>query len=378
MKILILNVAIGNGHLQTSKTIRHYCEQLDKEMDIVEVDYLKLVNPFVDKVVVKSYLRTLKIAPKLYGELYEGSKKDYLKNTVGIINKVGKQKMLELLAEVNPDCIVCTHPFPLETIARIKRKRGLTIPSIGVITDYGIHPKWIYEETDAYVVPNKDFISFMKSQNVESDKIYPYGIPIMEDFFCENNEKEIELRNEYGICQTKPTILLMGGGLGLGNIKETVSDILKKNLDLQLVVCCGNNSKLLIDLKKMSSKYDGNTKLIVIGYSSEINVWMSISDVLITKPGGITMTEAMHKKLPMIIMSPIPGQELENEEYLVNSGLALTFRFVEIGDLLYSLFFDENNDSLDRIKSIQSTKVNRNANNEIYNLIKNLINDFQQ
>lgn len=319
LKVLGLSISAGAGHVRAAKAVKNYFECNFKHIEMEIVDTLKYIHPFIDKIVIGSYLQTIKKSPKIYEKIYEfAEKEDALSNFSGVVNDVLSYKIKSLIEEVNPDVILCTHPFPLEMLSILKKKGKVSIPAAGILTDYAIHSFWLYDNIDAYVIPHEDFMQEVTDRGIAEEVVYPFGIPVNQDFLEPISKDDAKKR--FGIDPDKLTLLLMGGGLGMGNIKNIYEALAKSSLDIQLIVCTGRNFNLKAQIEDISKSTD--KKSVILTYTDEISAIMSASDILVTKPGGLTIAEALIKELPIIITSAIPGQEEKNADYLLNSGIA--------------------------------------------------------
>lgn len=319
MKILALTVSAGNGHNKAAESIRDYFSSNYDNINVEIFDTLKYINPILDKLVMGSYLKSVKATPYLYGKLYEyADSEDTVSHFSGFVNDILSVKLKGLINRKKPDLVYCTHPFPIEMLSILKRKHKVAIPVVAILTDYDPHAFWFYNHIDAYVVPHEDFIPIVREKGIPKSSIYPLGIPVSNKFL-KPVDKESVLK-DLGFSKDKITLLLMGGGLGIGNITEIYKEICFSSLDLQVIVCCGNNYKLKEQLDSLKSRTLKNS--VILGYIENVHELMSISDILITKPGGLTISESLIKNLPIIITSTIPGQEERNADYIINSGMA--------------------------------------------------------
>ena len=319
MKILILTVSAGSGHIEAAKAIDEHFKKNYSDVETIVVDTLKYINPFIDKIIIGSYMKTLKNTPVLYAKLYDyAENEEAVTNISEMFNDVMSIKLKNLIEDFMPDIILCTHPFPIEMLSILKRKNKINIPVIGLLTDYSVHSYWLYNYIDYYVIANEDFKQDMIGRGIDENIILPFGIPVSDEFLKDYDKDEI--RKSLGLDTEKLTLLIMGGGCGIGNIKNIFEILQKSPLDFQAIICTGKNSKLKNQIENINKKYDKKT--IVLGFTNEVSKLMSISDILITKPGGLTIAEALIKKIPIIISSAIPGQEERNSDYLLNNGLA--------------------------------------------------------
>ncbi|MGB7605074.1 MAG: glycosyltransferase [Lutisporaceae bacterium] len=317
MNILIFSVSIGNGHDQVACTLRNEFIRADKNCRVKIINTIKFISPFLDKVILDSYLNILKFYPKAWGKIYKKTNKlDPIIDINDITNKLMKGKIQKSINSFIPDVIICTHSFPSSIISNLKQKRMKDMPLISIITDYNIHTSYINENTDYYVIPHENLTYIMEDFGVESSKILPLGIPIRKEF---NQNIDKETVNQKYNLNNKKTVLVMGGGLGLGKIYNIVSALDKKLQNVQIIAVAGRNTRLEQKLNSMTT----NNKLVVFGFINDIHELMEVADCIITKPGGVTTAEILSKQKPLIIFSPLPGQEYENAEFLLNTGVAV-------------------------------------------------------
>ncbi|QCX33411.1 UDP-N-acetylglucosamine--LPS N-acetylglucosamine transferase [Caloramator sp. E03] len=323
MKVLALSVSAGTGHFKAAKAIKNYFESNYKNVEMNIIDTLKYINPLINKIVIGSYLKSIKVTPKIYAKLYEHADEDETISSFSeIANHILSIKIKNLILDTNPDIILCTHPFPLEMVSILKRKGKISIPAVGVLTDYAIHSFWFYECIDGYIIPNEDFIDEAVEKGAEIDTLYPLGIPVEQKFLISIDKNKA--KQQLGFDINKPSILLMGGSLGIGNIKKIYETLSSSPLDIQIIVCTGRNYRLkekIEDIHRFTQK-----KSLILSYTENINTIMCATDILITKPGGLTIAESLVKGLPIIINSTIPGHEEKNANYLINSGIAATIK----------------------------------------------------
>ena len=320
MNILILSASTGGGHMRASKAIEGYMTQQNKDINVKIVDSLLYISPILNKTVTGGYVYLATKTPKLYGKLYDLTNKDHkLANFVTRLNNIFANKLLPLIDEFKPDIIITTHPFPTEMVSRLKSKKEINIPLICIMTDYAPHKAWINDKVDAYIVANDDMVTKMISEGVDLRCIYPYGIPVDEVFF-EEKEKQLVIE-ELGLDKNLPTILMMAASFGVSNVFDVYENIIDIDFDFQIILVTGRNQKLYNNFEKVIGNSPKNTKLIY--FTDEINNFMQASDIIITKPGGLTVTEALACNIPMAVFDAIPGQEEENAEFLLKHNMAV-------------------------------------------------------
>ncbi|MGE5630999.1 MAG: MGDG synthase family glycosyltransferase [Caulobacteraceae bacterium] len=318
MNVLIFSVSIGSGHDQVAHTLRNEFIHIDNSSRVKIVNTINFISPILDKVILDGYLNILKFYPKAWGKLYEKTNKlDPIIDINDIANRLMTSKLRKSIAKSEPDVIICTHSFPSAIISSLKQKKRIDCPLISVITDFNVHSSYVNDETDYYVIPHEDLSYILENFGVDTNKILPFGIPIKPEF------SEVLSRDailEKLQLENNKTVLVMGGGLGLGQITNIVKELDNSMYDVQIIAVAGRNHRLESRLKSLNTV----NKLVVYGFINNIHELMEISDCVITKPGGVTTAEILCKQKPLVIFSPLPGQENENAEFLLNSGAAVT------------------------------------------------------
>jgi processive 1,2-diacylglycerol beta-glucosyltransferase len=330
MNILFLTAATGGGHVKAAQALMQQMERQNPDCKTMLVDSLKFISPLVDRLVTGTYLCTIRTLPGIYGRFYDLSENDeMITDLVKSFNSLLSHKLYSLLESYKPDAVVCVHTMPLQMLSCLKEKGVLNIPVIGIVTDYTHHSFWKLDGVDAFVVAHEHIKRNMVAMGIREERVYACGIPVTESFLSKIDRSLILER--LGL-KLKPTILLMGGSLGFGGLEAAFSSLLKLPRDIQIIAVTGYNHKLQSRLKCLAQNARGEIR--VLGYSEKINELMDACDLLVTKPGGITVSEALVKKLPLLITSPIPGQEERNARFLIDSGAAVRLepcRNMEIG-----------------------------------------------
>ena len=320
MRALIFTVSTGAGHSQTADALKKYILQSEPGSQVEIVDTYKYINKLIDKVVVGSYGNLIKRTPVFYGKMYDYTQTD---NTItAVSNKLDilfSHKILTLINEFVPDIIITTHYSPAEMLSILKLKNKINIPVVTIMTDYASYSFWLYKGIDAYVVSNSDMIEDMVSKGIERETIFDFGIPVNPNFLTKFNKKTTF--NELNLRDDIKTILVMCGSLGVGHIIEIYEQLDKIDLPLQIIILTGNNKKLYAQLNEM--KEYSEKEIRVIPFTKEVNKYMQSCDLLITKPGGITITEALLSSIPLVLFLPFAGQEKKNLEFLVRHNLAV-------------------------------------------------------
>lgn len=319
MNILFLAASTGAGHVRVSQALMEHMESRIPGCRTRLVDALNYVSPVIDRIITGTYLKTVRKAPFIYGKLYGLSERDETCTDLAkAFSSILAPRLSGLFAGEMPDAVICTHTIPLQMVCRLKRTGFLKIPVIGIVTDYTNHYFWKLEETDAFVVPHEYIMSDMIRMGIDRDRIYPCGIPVCREFTRENGCADI---TGYAFPLERPAVLLMGGSLGLCNMKDVFASLLALDKDVSIIAVAGRNEKLKKELESLASM--SSKPAAVLGYTHDVSRLMDMASVLVTKPGGVTISEALVKKLPIFIMDPIPGQEERNAEFLINAGAAL-------------------------------------------------------
>lgn len=325
MRILILSVSAGGGHIHASLALKDYILKSKPDSDIEILDTIKYINPLLNKLIIGGYLKTIKITPSIFGKLYKFTEKDEgISSVTNKFNEMMAYKLLPTIKKYKPDIIIGTHPFPTEMVSILKQKNKFDIPLLCILTDYAPHNSWIHPKVDSYIVSNSDMKEEMIARGVSKNSVFDFGIPVSSDFFIQYNKREV--LSKIGLSENKKTLLIMGGSLGIGKIARVYSQISKLSIDAQIIVIAGDNKKLYSELTNL--KEASKLPTSILGFTNDVNKYMQCSDLLITKPGGLTITEALISHVPLAIFSAIPGQEQKNEEFLLKHNLA-----VALGDV---------------------------------------------
>ena len=344
----ILSISTGQGHHATGKAVSDVFKQM--QIPCITIDAYESIDPKLSALVSKGYLLTSAHAKKLSAIAYnmlvkkETPASKYSVSTM--TNTYFAWDLKKEIQRINPDIIVCTHVLS-SIIASVMKKRAWTSAiCAGVVTDFTVHPLW--EETgniDYYVIPNELLEFQMMRKGLKPEKLLPLGIPIRPQFTYITEKSQARRRLNLDI--DRPTLLLMSGSMGFGGIDVSMDKLDSLPFDFQVMVVCGNNQAMYDKIKnrKYSKRFD------VYGYVDNIDLMMDAADCIITKPGGITSSEALAKGLPMIMVNPIPGHETRNAEFMLNNGIALyaTPSF-PLEEAVFSLFRQPN-----RLRDLQQT-----------------------
>jgi len=352
MKVLFLSVSTGGGHIKAAKALKDVVISKYPYAECIIIDTLKYINPIIDKLVVGTYLSLVKNIPYFYGNLYKLS--EYSKGINNLTNAFSKllaKYIINLIRDFNPSLIVCTHTIPLQMVSYLKTKKIISVPIVAIVTDYANHPFWHLPNIDALIVPDNHVKTDMVKTGIPHNIIYPLGIPLMEDFTYKTNKTEIRkiLRIE-----DKLTALIMGGSLGIRSVYNSFKLLINSERDIQIIVLTGENTKLKkkIELELLNYPVCKQKNVKVFGYTDNVSVLMDAADFIITKAGGLTISEALAKELPIFLISPIPGQEERNAAFLIDSGAAVEISTEDnIDEILNNTIFNPQKLSLMKHKA---------------------------
>jgi processive 1,2-diacylglycerol beta-glucosyltransferase len=370
MKALIMSITAGQGHHSTAAALKESLIAQDIECEVI--DTYEYIAPVLKEAVAKGYLMTTAYTPRATGRVYRLAER---KGGSGMgmhitkaTNSLLSSKVKDFIEEYNADFIICTHVFAAGIVNALLENGVIprNVVTAGIITDFTIHPFWEDVEMIDYFITASELLGYQLVQRgIPLRKMLPMGIPIHSKFY--NKLSKEEARKTLGLDPYKRTVLFMSGSMGFGKIEKAVSDADKLSEDFQALVVCGNNKKVYANITE--TQFQKNIRCF--GYVNNVEVMMDASDCIVTKPGGITISEAMAKSLPMILINPIPGQEERNVEFLLNNGLAvITSKTYTVAEGIFQLFSREN-----RIKKLRENIIEIRKENAADNICKALIEE---
>ncbi|WP_187296227.1 MGDG synthase family glycosyltransferase [Tepidibacter mesophilus] len=316
--ILILTANFGSGHLSVADAIKQQLKIYDDNLNIKVVDVIEICSPHLTDEVYKAYEILVKNTQDIYNYFYK-IKSNNQTIMDKIIYKMYLSKMAKYIQEINPKIIISTFPMCSGFVSMYKEKYKSEIPLITCITDIVDNSEWIYPNTNKYMVATDVIKLKLEDKGIASNSIEVTGIPVRKKFLV---EYKCDIRKKYGIKNSEFVILMMGGGLGLLPKDDEIYNYLDNLDNVKTVVITGNNKEKFNYLtEKMKLK---NT--IVKGFIDEVAELMNSADLLITKPGGVSTFEAIHSEIPMLINEPTLGQEIENANFIENTGIGMIVR----------------------------------------------------
>jgi 1,2-diacylglycerol 3-beta-galactosyltransferase len=318
-KILIVMSDTGGGHRSAAEAIAEAMHQLYGEACRVEiVDLWADYTPFPINHLGQLYGPLVNCSTTLWKLLFRStSNRRAISLLVKIFWPMVRERLKDFLRQGNPDVIVSVHPVLTHFTIRALQEADLRIPSVTVVTDLvSLHPFWLCSETDSWLVPTEPARNRALASGLPPEKVKVVGLPVGLKFAREVGEKEA-LRDKLGLERDRPTILVMGGGEGMGKVYRTARAIAKARLNAQLVIVAGRNERL----RRRLEKVDWEIPTTVFGFVTNMPDLMGASDVIVTKAGPATISEALITGLPILLSGFVPGQEEGNVEYVIDRGV---------------------------------------------------------
>ncbi|QKS47451.1 UDP-N-acetylglucosamine--LPS N-acetylglucosamine transferase (plasmid) [Paenibacillus cellulosilyticus] len=318
-RVLLLSEGFGSGHTQAAYALAVGLRLSSPDIQTRVIELGKFLNPVVGPLIVSAYRKTVSKQPKLVGMMYRSNyHKSLNRFTQLALHRVFYTHTSQVIDQLKPDLIICTHPVPNAVVSRLKRLGEEDVQLCTVITDYDAHGTWISQEVNHYLVSTPKVKRKLIERGVDGDRIEVTGIPVHPSFW-QTSERD-EVLKQFGL-RDMPTVLVMGGGWGLMDDDDQLLDYMTEWRDrVQLIICVGSNEKMKEKLLQEERFVHPNVH--ILGFTREVSKLMDVADLLVTKPGGMTCTEGLSKGLPMLFYKPIPGQEEENSGYFVQNGFA--------------------------------------------------------
>lgn len=344
MKVLVFYASYGGGHLNAAKSIENCIINNYKYIDVELIDCMKYINKTIEKVTTSAYREMAKKMPWAWGKIYSDSQKGPLAHISSRSNKIMAIKLLKLLREKQPDLIISTHPFGSQMCSYLKRKGKISAKIATIMTDFAPHDQWLVgnDFTDYYFVAHDKMKQYLISKNIPENKVYVTGIPISNRFLEKFDKKEV--LKSFQLSEGKQTVLFFGGGeFGLGKTKtiQIFEAFVKSTENIQIVAIAGRNQKMKYNFEEVVKTHNKSDAVKILEFTDKVPELMSIADLIVTKPGGLTTSESLASHLPMVIINPIPGQEEENAKFLEEKGIAIWIKKTDdTSNIIKSLFLN--------------------------------------
>ena len=370
-KIIIFYGSYGGGHLSAARSIKEYIENNYSNSEILMLDCMEYISKTINKVTTKAYSGLAKNAKWAWGKIYYNSSKGPLFSITNNSQKLLALKLNKLLQEFNPDLIISTHPFSSQMCAYLKNKYKILSKIATVLTDYAPHVQWLMypEQVNYFFVAHDKMKLELIKHGIHENKVFATGIPLSNRFLA-HYDKEKTL-SEFNLSQNKKTILFFAGGeYGFG--KDKTLNILKTLINsfpnFQIIAIAGKNKKMKNNFEELIKESNSEDLVKILPFTNKVPELMSISDLVITKPGGLTTTESLASGLPIIVINPIPGQETENAEFLENNNVGIWLKDHDnIEQKLYNIF--NNPETLQKMKINARLLAKRNSTADICKIL---------
>lgn len=323
-KVLILSASAGAGHVRAAEALEKAFRQTDSAAEIRNIDVLQYTNPLFRRLYGKAYLDMVNTMPEVLGWIYDSLDKPWQNERRRLaLDRLNTQPLIKFLKNYQPDIAVCTHFLPAEIISWLTAKEKINFPQAIVVTDFDVHAMWLCHHFEQYFVAMDETREHLEKLGIPPKKITVSGIPI-DPIFSENKDKW-EMREKYDLEKDRLTILVSAGGFGVGNIENLLLALSELKTPAQILAICGRNEELKTKLEKLAREKLNNERVLFkpVGFTKEMDEYMSASDLIVGKPGGLTTCEALAKNLVFVIVNPIPGQEERNSDHLLEQGCAI-------------------------------------------------------
>jgi processive 1,2-diacylglycerol beta-glucosyltransferase len=369
-RVLILSASAGAGHVRAAQAIEKAFIKLGAAKELRNIDVLNYTSKIFHNLYSKAYIEIASRTPEIYGWLYDHYDRpwhnDRLRRAFEKLNTMSFVKMLE---EYQPDMTVCTYYLPAQIISWLKEKHILHSRQAIVITDLDVHAMWLCRNYEHYFVALPETKAHLEELGVPGDKVTVSGIPI-DPVFSEPRDKA-EVRRRFHLAPELPTILISAGGFGVGPIEKLMQSLVKMHHRIQVVTICGRNEELKEKLDRFVQALPSScpVNIIVLGYTTEMNEYMSAADLVLGKPGGLTVSEALAKGLAFVIINPIQGQEERNADHLLEEGVAIRCNNLPV--LAYKI--DKLFDDPERLAAMRANAQNLGKPNAACDIVKKLL-----
>lgn len=323
-KVLILSASAGAGHLRAAQAVEKAFLQMEAAREVRHIDILDYTNKLFQNFYSKTYIDMVNKAPEVLGWLYDHLDTPWKNERRRLaFNKLNTRPFVKMIEHYQPDFVVCTHFLPAEMVSWLRAKGRLATKQAIVVTDFDVHAMWLCHHFEQYFVALDETRAHLEKLGIPPEKVSVTGIPI-DPIFAEVKDKRA-MRTKFGLDEDRTTILISAGGFGVGPIEHLVQSLLEMRHTAQVVAICGRSKELKARLDQLAEKVPPGHRVTLhaVGYTTEMDEYMSAADILVGKPGGLTTSEALAKRLVPVIVNPIPGQEERNADHLLEEGAAI-------------------------------------------------------
>ena len=335
MRILIATVTAGAGHVQAAAALEEAWRALRPRDAIERLDVLAFTPKLYRKMYVEGYVRLVEHAPELWAHVFKKTDNPELVKKLSrfrrALARLTANKFIRQMRKFKPDAVLCTHYMPLDIMGyvRAKSKKKIAPLTVSIVTDFEAHALWMDAGVDLYCVAAEETKARLVARGADAENVVATGIPVSGKF--SRPVDAAAARKRFGLRDDLPTLLVLSGGFGLGPVAQILEALNKLDLPVQVLVVCGRNEELRRDLAVQNHRHPTH----VVGFVTNMEEFLAVSDLIITKPGGLTTSEALAMGKPIFVLNPIPGQEAANSDFLLGHGAAAKANRIE--DLPYRL-----------------------------------------
>jgi processive 1,2-diacylglycerol beta-glucosyltransferase len=319
VRILILSASVGAGHVRAAEATELALRRADPRATVENIDVLASMPPAFRKVYRDGYFEMIARSPQAVGWLYEATDRPFHHDRLQrSIERAGATKLLKRIQEFDADVVICTHFLPTALLDRERQKGRCRARILTVVTDFDVHGLWLSAPSDHYFVATEEARVYLEALGIKADAITVSGIPT-HPIFAEKKDR-LAMRRKHGWHEDLPAILVSAGGFGAGNAGRLVGALVDAGVRAQIIAVCGKSAPLKSAIEKIAAKHP---LVRAVGFTTEMDEFMSAADLMIGKPGGLTTSESLIKGLAWVVVNPIPGQEEKNAVYLLEQGVGV-------------------------------------------------------
>jgi processive 1,2-diacylglycerol beta-glucosyltransferase len=332
MRILILSASVGAGHVRAAEAVEAALRKTGRPITIANYDALSFMPRAFRKVYADGYFEMVARAPRVAGWLYDKTDRPFHKDLLRQkVEQANAAKLVKAIREFDPDIAICTHFLPPVLLDRERRHGHSRARLVTVVTDFEVHGMWLSVPSDHYFVANDEARAHLSALGVAAPAITVSGIPT-HPVFGERKDR-LEMRRKHGWRPDLPAILVSAGGFGAGNAGRMVGSLMEAEVPAQVIAVCGKSAALKASMDKLAARRKADALPVVkaVGFTTEMDEFMTAADLMMGKPGGLTTSESLVKGLAWVVVNPIPGQEERNAIYLLEQGAGVW------GDNLHTL-----------------------------------------
>lgn len=334
-RIAILTLSVGSGHVRAAEVLQRAIQDGGEPVEVKVLDVLEVARSWFLWLYVRPYWWMLRYAPGLWRRLFELRQRKLHRATAPHwVFRRGCREALKQLKAFGPHLIIATEIGAAEIAALGRREGWFNASVLAVSTDFQTEPPWVQPEIDVYCVGSDEAKAQLIGWGVSPNRVLLCGIPVDPAFALAFDKAD--LLQSLGLDARRPVVLVMGGGMGPAPLDKVVETLELCGLPLQVLVVAGHDR----DLRQRLEGLLGKLALDVhaFGWTDAVPELMAVADLLVTKPGGLTTSEALAARLPMVLTHPIPGPEERHVRYLVKHGVAIEAKTMEqIPQLVYRL-----------------------------------------